>query len=145
MVFDVVVDAFFSVSGGTDSRDELRVETTRLLAATVVRRDEVRDGATGMDMRGWLVGATTEGSSALTALLEAEMADSRDDVRTGAREMGIMGLLVGASTAGSSVSRAGLMAPLAERRDLYFEPFLVRPNIRPVLILLTGGLSAMIG
>ena len=98
-----------------------------------------------MDIRGWLVGASTEGCSAFIALLVAAMADSRDDVQTGAREMGIMGLLVGASTAGSSVSRAGLMAPLAERRDLYFEPFLVRPNIRPVLILLTGGLSAMIG
>ena len=98
-----------------------------------------------MDIRGWLVGATTEGCSAFTALLEAAMADSRDDVRTGAREMGIMGLLVGASTAGSSVSRAGSMAAMADRLDLYFEPFLVRPHIRPVFLLLTGGLSAMIG
>ena len=100
-----------------------------------------------MDIRGWLVGASTEGCSAFTALLVAAMADSRDDVRTGAREMGIMGLLVGASTAGSSVSRAGSMAAMADRLDLdlYFEPVLVRPHIRAVFLLLTGGSSAMIG
>ena len=51
LVFDVqvetpslfVFDAFFFVSDVTDSREELLVETTRLLAATAVRRDEVRD------------------------------------------------------------------------------------------------------
>ena len=98
-----------------------------------------------MDIRGWLVGASTEGCSAFTALLVAAMADSRDDVRTGAREMDIMGLLVGASTAGWSVSRAGSMAAMADRLDFCFAPFEVRPHIRAVFLLFTGGLSAMIG
>ena len=73
-----------------------------------------------MDIMGWLVGASTEGCSAFTALLVAAMADSRDDVRTGAREMDIMGLLVGASTAGWSVSRAGLMAEMTDCRGPLF-------------------------